>query len=391
MDDNEIGAYEPNSAEYDDDSVWGYEVDEPKGTTYAVLSGADSELEYVPQLDEPIHVKFDAAQWNDLIRLVEDTCKDLSVHKRIGNEDAYNLMAGTCNLINTLAQRQAKGMPVDTIVFMDKAARLAAYLFNVCWDLVQQKVDANESSFPVKKPLIRFINQGQEDVSKLHDPIALEALGQTYRKEDFTGRVMIIDEYVVSGGSMKKAWKALTSAGYNPYHLIAMAQFDQLPEWYSFNDLKGIRDPGYVPEEARIVINELPEQLMADLKKAISVIGPKIIEAIQLRLPSELPYILETHLTTGQKDTLRDAGIDASRVLRELTEKCNSRRQGYVAPYHVINYLASAGGFISLHPTTDQLKGSTEYRQVLKMIAEEAFKRGLVEIPARTQALQQAA
>ena len=383
MDDNEVGAYEPNTAEYDDDSVWGYEVDEPKGTTYAVLSGADSELEYVPQLDEPIHVKPADLGWVDLRDDVEEQFKAFLDRNCLVLESTYNLMSGTCHLINTLIQRHTEGKPVDTIIFMDKAARLAAHLFNVTWALIEQR-QTDTADFPVKKPQIRFINSGREPTNKFGHTATQEQLRSLYRAEDFTGNVMIVDEYVQSGSSLRKTWRALTASSYAPKDMVGMAQFAHLPEWYMNDNVKGVKDPEYVYVSEGTIkdITALPEKLTTHLKTALRIFGYKELSWYKSGLVSESGIAEDVEaLSSTQRAALKESGIDLYKLFVELRDQCAVR---HLDPAVVMSYVATAGGFLALRPDSHQLSKTTEYRKMLRFIAEEAFKRGLVETHTHT-------
>ena len=72
---------------------------------------------------------------------------------------AQDLAEGTINLINLSIQQKA-----DTVMFMDKSARPAAYLFRKTWQLCFPQSDM---------PEIRFVNIGKEGGEKYESPEAL--------------------------------------------------------------------------------------------------------------------------------------------------------------------------------------------------------------------------
>lgn len=48
-------------------------------------------------------------------------------------EHPKKLVDGAVNLINFIIKNKADGNPIKTVVFLDKAARLAAHFFRVLW------------------------------------------------------------------------------------------------------------------------------------------------------------------------------------------------------------------------------------------------------------------
>lgn len=79
------------------------------------------------------------------------------------------------------------------VVFLDKTARNAAYIFRLVWAKLEQQGEIPEG---VKMPKIRFINVGTEESLEHKENLVRERLKETYREEDFVeGRVVIVDEF----------------------------------------------------------------------------------------------------------------------------------------------------------------------------------------------------
>jgi hypothetical protein len=80
-------------------------------------------------------------------------------------ESSKKLVEGSINLINALVTKAQEGKPVSTLLFLDKSARLAAYLFRKIW----QELELN-GKLPkgVLIPKIRFINVGKDQNVKLN-------------------------------------------------------------------------------------------------------------------------------------------------------------------------------------------------------------------------------
>jgi hypothetical protein len=339
---------------------------------YSYLDNPRGSLEQTRFLDAPLNIDRNSAKW-DLF--------DLEIQKKFRNlyrysdskEDGYNLMSGTCNLINTIIQRHEKGETIETLLFLDRSARLGAYLFGVCWDIVEKRAGARGSSLPLGKPKIRFVNSGTEDREKHQHKGTITSLGELFQKEDFKGSVMIVDEYVSSGGSVRRTGEGLINGGYRPQHLYGIAQFMELPYWYNIPDAKGVREVDNTSEDDRVRILKLPSKVIEETKKLISIIGANN----SLSLPGSTINLFRENLTVDQKNKLKEAGIDLSRYVRILKEKCEQEEIDVVV---VVKYFVTAGGFKSLPPFPFEQAKTIKYRAMLREIAEESFNRGLVII-----------
>jgi hypothetical protein len=59
------------------------------------------------------------------------------------------LVRGTLNLINTVIEANNNGQPIEVLVFLDKSARLAQYLFQILWEKL---VTRNTKYLAIQKP-----------------------------------------------------------------------------------------------------------------------------------------------------------------------------------------------------------------------------------------------
>src|SRR3990167_4333160 len=108
-----------------------------------------------------------------------------------------DLADGILNLINLSNQQNA-----DAVMFMDKSARPAAYLFRKTWQLCFPQSDM---------PEIRFVNIGKEGGKKYESPEALNELRNAHRNAVANGKVIIADEFVTTGKTLVRAKGILES------------------------------------------------------------------------------------------------------------------------------------------------------------------------------------
>jgi len=153
-------------------------------------------------------------------------------------ENIANLMAGAINLINFIIERQNK-TPIKTLVFLDKSARLGAHVFRVLWSTLEKQ---GRLPTGVTKPNIKFINVGFGEDHKHIAQRSLDLAAEMFPNEDLEGdEVLVIDEFVESGVSLRRAMKFLQDK-YGT-HAQGMANFLVIPKWYSYDMLKGVADP----------------------------------------------------------------------------------------------------------------------------------------------------
>jgi hypothetical protein len=188
-----------------------------------------------PRRDDPI--------WKDIdekleVFLQEKIAQNSSYDRIRFNENSLNIITGATNLINFILTNQDHN-PIKTLVFLDKSARLAAHVFRVLWSTLEKQ---GKLPSEAKMPRIKFINVGLGENHKHEAPRSLDLAAEVFPKRDIEGEgVLIIDEIVDSGGSLRRAMKSLEDKySAKPQ---GMANFISLPGWYFRSRSKGVEDP----------------------------------------------------------------------------------------------------------------------------------------------------
>jgi len=194
-----------------------------------------------------------------------------------------NLVEGTLNLINLIITRSQEE-PIDTLVFLDRSARPAQYLFRVLWDELKKtnKIPANQ-----KRPAIRFINIGSVTRHSLTKPSEVEQFMQnTYRASDLHNRrVLVVDERTHSGGSVRRTMRLLNSVFEAQADGVSM--FQTYPSWYLYHSHKGVVDSSDSPDSATQLIAVRPEDKTMREKSKTLRVGLKIVA----KKAAELVYV----------------------------------------------------------------------------------------------------
>lgn len=348
--------------------------------SYKYLSTVEPSILFknTAQETKPIHViEKGMVAWHDLKSDTEQLFKTVAQKNPDlldfdFDENIKSLVCGSFNLINNLINR-APDEQIDTLIFLDKSARNAAYLFQHGWDVAASILEkkGKEHLLP-QKPNIRFINVGLFEDEKHCDSFCEKMLASIYREEDFYGRVMIVDEIVASGGSIRRAAQSLSRAGYLPSHIEGIANYDSLPSWYSRGNIKGIHDVGDISSDSRMTAAAMDDSEISLIQAAIKRHGWE-----DLMLAAELSTSPVLMVSSGNSASKRRGATvnlldSAASLVRRYA------RNAQVPPDEIVRLIASRGGFLALPPNPDEIKATREYRKVLRYILKEAVNRGLV-------------
>lgn len=208
-------------------------------------------------------------------------------HKWPGNEDIEKrlldltspeqvelIITGVVNLTNTVLDHDREGKPIDTFVFMDKSARNLAYAFKEMWRrLKKEKIIKEEISLPS----IRFINIDCDYLEVASTEIQMALLKERIRSSDYVGKkVVIVDEYVESGRTLRKAQETLFQMyGINP---IRMSGLRGLPGWYGSKELgllgvTDLEDQEGLYNDVKENLNTLPVENIVLVAKVARKLG----------------------------------------------------------------------------------------------------------------------
>lgn len=283
-------------------------------------------------------------------------------------ETSRNLISGLVQLINFLIEKKKSKEEVQTLVFLDKSARNGAYMLYVAWDIFAKSLEKQNPSLMPKKPNIRFLNVGRSEDAKHNDESANQQLSRIYSRNDFLGHVLIIDEIISTGGSIRAAGESLLSAGYNPSSLEGIANFSSIPDWYSNSNVKGITDVGYISQSTRDTMANMDEGDREQIIQVIRQIGWQ--ELVNVCVDTLDFRSLVKSMSIRRRNNIRIA-ID---LIRRYAS------QALVSNEQVIRYLASSGGFLGLSPNKESKQLTSLYRTMLKRMIRESFARKLVRL-----------
>lgn len=307
----------------------------------------------------------------DKNRKLFDEIKDITEPRQI-----ENLMAGSFNLINTLIERSRIGTGAEVLLFLDKSARNGAYVFRCVWEELNRKGELPTSLI---LPEIRFMNIGLHDDDKHENSTPLFLLKKKYTDEAFKNKkIVIVDEYVSSGGTMKKAMKTIEEVfGVTPY---GIALFERLPEWYG-SDESGIL--GVTDFETNRRYNKLKPVL-----EKIDVSVAEALWKLYCNQPKEQFIEVVDRIRYGSKKNVLAKLV--SNFVKEETNAFlppNDRKllinfateNDFVLgdSEHIWQFIDSAGSFTSRRIQDEELnKNGRCYRTVLKtMVSLYMFER----------------
>lgn len=272
-------------------------------------------------------------------------------------EDGYNLMAGCINLINHIEDAANSDTPIETLLFLDRSGRLAAYILRITYEQIAETYDEEGRTIASHMPKIRFINVGSEDWAKHSDRVAHARLSHMYHPVDLAeGSVLIVDEYILSGASVRNTGRVLRDCGFAD-EAPAISMFRQCPEWYGDNKVKGVAEVGFINIYTRSAIEELANRLPEHIDRATEIIRHygwrNVLDRIKIGLITN-PAIPEEDVTFVEH-----------LVVGNPIEQ-------------VVQYLASNGGLLSLSPTPEMISKGHLYREKLHDLVKMAFDQKLV-------------
>ncbi len=197
-------------------------------------------------------------------------------------------------------------------------------------------------------------------------------LRRKYRSEDFEEkRVLVVDEYVSSGGSLRRAMKSLQDIyGIKP---DGIANFVGLPEWYGStgSGVIGVTDFEYNHE-----FNSVKKKMQRiDLFTASSIwevhktLNKETFESVigKIRFVTSKGKFNEEKLVD---QVLKFVNVDIDREdIKKIVKFVSDNELKANDGKHVWQFVDSAGGFTSRKIEDDELNANGRlYRQVLKSI-----------------------
>jgi hypothetical protein len=334
--------------------------------SFAYFDGPLTELKRLPYYEGLFDVNNSIAKWDKLsTSLVHELGKSFFLD--VKQEDPFNIVNGTGVLISRVVNRKRSNDPVNTLVFLDKSARPAKYVFDCMWRKLESMPEFKK--LEVVKPKIRFLNTGNEDSNKHMHAQAIATLGKIFDQDSLSGNVLVVDEYVSSGGTAKSAISTILKAGYKPRKVEAVQQFARCPSWYSQDDTKGVGEVGRISDKLRYEVgSKIDPELSSDLQTLVKQIGYK----------KAYEYITSDSDVYEQVDmqNLLRKDIALSRLKRDLI---NFFGRYKVPRGEVVSFYASNGGFTVIPPSEANFKKSLKLKQYLAKIVDTAFENKLIQ------------
>lgn len=315
-----------------------------------IWSNTDNELQ-----DQ---VKKDNAALADAIRqknqIDKEDFPDEMLVKFSYESKSATLITGTFNLINhILAQKDEE---IKTVIFLDRSARLASYVFRKLWSALSKHglIPAN-----IKRPEIKFLNVGLNEPLKQKYPRANRLAKKIFGEElrDQKG-VLIVDEVIHHGSSAMRTQEFLQKEyGINA---PAISQLDGESGWYEQHSVKGIKDPN-LNEATYLFMENIPEDVFTFLQENINEQKPtEYIEKLlnDCRSPD----------LSGYLQMYRD--IYDPFFLLLLRNTLINLPEG-VELADVLRYFHTAGGYLGLPPDDNARAESSRYRHYLSMMIDK--------------------
>ncbi len=148
--------------------------------------------------------------------------------KSLATTRFIHLAEGVINLANVLIHEDA-----DTLVLLDRSARPVAQLLKSYW----------RETYPDKLfPDIRFMNIGRESRIKDQTPKFLKKLHDAHVGALKGRKVVIADECVSSGNTLRRAKLVIERVFPEISHITYMVVFDLIPQWYEEVAYLGVYD-----------------------------------------------------------------------------------------------------------------------------------------------------
>jgi len=280
-----------------------------------------------------------------------------AVTRTCSKESTHYLISGTTNLINTIIDRHCAGNDTETLLFMDKSARNGAFLFDILWKAYSKLHLIPE----IKKPTIRFLNISGYDYEKHKSPASLALLKQKLHQKDFSHGVLVVDEFVCSGDSLKLAVKVIDDL-FNS-HPDGVQQFEYCPHWYGKSGLLGVTDSFDQYDETFEKIGQLPTDQILNINTIINTIGEDQFGDLTKRIIDKSGQI-----------KLPNPGLTKVEINLVKLFISQSQLEEDEIPAAVA-YFRTAGGFLVSPQPEKTLKDSARaYRSVLRQICDLYLK-----------------
>lgn len=297
--------------------------------------------------------------WDEIRQQV----KDYFLHEKgediFFNENEFNLISGTVNLINHIIENN-QTEPIKTLIFLDKTARLGAHIFRVLWSILEKQ---GKIPSGISMPTIKYVNIGRFEDHKHGDNRALGLAKQVFPKDALKGNgVLVVDEFISSGGSVRRAMKTFNDIYGSNAHGIA--NFIDLPSWYGANDRKGVEDPN-LSKDVYTYLEQIDKDVfdflftMIKNQKNEDFITQFFFDAEEMNFED---FVTKYSTDTISTDLLKKIYLVLQTIPFGITEKS------------IIRYFRSFGGFLALRPDREWIATSREYRGYLIKMVELASK-----------------
>ena len=275
------------------------------------------------------------------------------------NSSVESSMSGTVNLINFIIRSQST-KPIKTLLFLDRSARLGAHIFRVLWSTLERqgKLPPN-----IVMPAIKFINVGRGEDYKHTAHRSLDLAKKIFPDTIKDGEVVVVDDKISSGDSLRRAMKYLEDCyGVRPQ---GIAHFGFTPGWFSndYNRFKGVADPN-LPKRIYDLL-EAVERDVFDCILAIMSLDLSNESKVELLIePTRIKLKQYVKKNQNWNDIIEyeDLLFRVDRVLQSLLEE--------MTPIMIVNFFRSFGGFLALRPDKTSIRMSFRYRKCLTKMVE---------------------
>lgn len=180
------------------------------------------------------------------------------------------LVEQTGSFMERFVQMDRENRLPDSIFFFDKSARPLAYLFRKLFPFY---------CLGQEMPKIRYVNIGSTKSADLEFYIRpfngnQEELRRWYGDYiDTNGRILLVDEYSHTGGSLKKA-KGYFQEAFPEAQVETMAAYSKVPNWYENSFFNGVKEYNYYNYD-QMAINRLNSELGTNYPDSSAFRGPE--------------------------------------------------------------------------------------------------------------------
>lgn len=152
------------------------------------------------------------------------------------NESRY-LLEGTLELIQDIVEKASIGESFDTVIFLDKSARPSSYLYYKMVKVLKEKGHIPDD---FKMPQIKYLDIGKStEGNKISTANTESLLREKLKKEQLGKRVLIVDEFKLSGSTLTKALGDFRRIYGEDIKVTGLYQFrtpELAPFWYYDRD-----------------------------------------------------------------------------------------------------------------------------------------------------------